>query len=397
MEIGIQTEPENQAIVKPQTKVKIRYCKRHPEKEINGFCEESEEFFCRKCMEDHLDHDTVSLKRFCGEKRRNILEQVSVRGFSAQMKEKNDEMIKIREKLDKELKDTNKDITLKEEVLKDGKEEAFKEEMVFIEAGSKYLLELEDKVSTVALKDACENAMELFNIEDKIREEFETMEKDLEDARIKVKELEKQLEEMDEDINVLDHLKEENEKYEFDDDKWTTFSLLNKKTPLFTPPGYRINTTVDKFQAFPFIGDVFDVDGIMKQKLVNLGEEIKISGLLKIDDELITGDDIFASLSHQGILAISVHSDNDYIIQFTDLCTNKQVEVKAEHESIIAFYDDMILLLTWEKPLRETRLENVFDSPTIEMFKEIEGTNDALHTQMFSYQLNERTLVFDCS
>ena len=105
----------------------------------------------------------------------------------------------------------------------------------------------------------------------------------------------------------------------------------------------------------------------------------------------------FTSLSHQGILAICTHSDNDYIIQFTVMYTDKQVEVKIEEESLVSFYNDMILLLTWEKPLRETRLENVFDSPTIEMFKEIEGTNDALHTQMFSYQLNERTLVFDCS
>ena len=158
---------------KTQSDLKIRYCKAHPKKEINGFCEECKEFFCIKCVMNHLEHKGLKkLETFCKERKESVLSQISFKELPPQLEKKNEEMVETREKLDKELEDTNKDVTLKEGVIKGGKEEVFKEEMRLIEAATRYLVELEDKASSIALRDACEDAMELFNIEDKIRQEF---------------------------------------------------------------------------------------------------------------------------------------------------------------------------------------------------------------------------------
>ena len=356
---------QNQAEI--QADFKIRYCKKHPEAKINGFCEKCREFFCKECIEDHMDHDIESLKKFCKERKKNVLSQISLSELSNYLKEKNDEITKTREILDKELKETNKNIVLKERVIKDGKEETFKEEIGFVESVERYLVELEDKASSITLRKACEDALELFDIEDEIKEEFETMEKSLEDAKEKVKELEKELEEVNEKINVLNYIKG-NEKYEFDDDKWRTFLLLNERTPIFS--------TIDKFKAFPSVERVFDIEEVMRQRLVDLGKGIKISEFLKIKGKLMTGSNIFASLSHQGVLAIYARSCNKNTVQFIDLNNGRQVKMKVEDWTLIGFYDEMGILLTYHKPLREIKIEKVFENPMIETSKEVEGTSN---------------------
>ena len=382
MERCTQTEMETQTPVENGDKVKIRYCKLHSEKEINGFCEDCEEFFCKECMEDHMDHEIESLKKFCKERKENILKQVSVSELSAHLKKKEDELTKTKDKLYKELENTNEMITLKETVIKDGKEAAFKQEMCCIEAVCKYLIGLEDKASSVTLKNACEDAMGHFiNIKDGIRKEFETIEKELETAKIRMRELEKELDEINRDASVFDYLKEDG-KYEFDDEKWATFLLLNEKTPLFN--------TINNFEAFSSVKTVFDIKGVMNQKIVDVGEGVKMSEPLKVERELLTGGCIYSSLSHNGILAICV---NDNTLQFTDLNNDRQVGMDIDNYTVVGFYDSNILLLTYQMPLREATVENVFDNPNIKTFKEIEGTKDVDPYTDVSL-LNERRILY---
>ena len=47
--------------------------------------------------------------------------------------------------------------------------------------------------------------------------------------------------------------------------------------------------------------------------------------------------------------------------------------MKVEKVSSVGFYDDRMLLLTSYNPLREGTVESVFDNPSVEVFKEIEG------------------------
>ena len=59
----------------------------------------------------------------------------------------------------------------------------------------------------------------------------------------------------------------------------------------------------------------------------------------------------------------------------------------------MGFYDDMMLLLTSFKPLREATVEEVFDNPDIETFKEIEGTED-VNSNTDASLLQERRVLY---
>ena len=137
---------------------------------------------------------------------------------------------------------------------------------------------------------------------------------------------------------------------------------------------------------------LFDIDGVMEKKLVDVGEGMRISEPVKVDKGLKTGGGIYASPSHQGILAIYAYKDN-YSVQFTNLNTNRQVEIEVETDSIIGFYDDNVLLLTLGKPLREATVEEVFDNPTVEIFKEIKGTGNVYPWTDVSL-LHERRVLY---
>ena len=128
------------------------------------------------------------METLCEEKKDIVLEQITLEELAPLLKKKNKKVAKTREKLYGKLEDANKDATLKESVIRDGKEEIFKEEMRLVETATRCLVGLGDEASSVALKEACEDAMEFFNIENKIRKEFEALEKGLEDARTRVKE-----------------------------------------------------------------------------------------------------------------------------------------------------------------------------------------------------------------
>ena len=135
-----------------------------------------------------------------------------------------------------------------------------------------------------------------------------------------------------------------------------------------------INCSVNKYCACEGADLLFDVDRVLRQNFVDVGETTKVSEPIKVDKNLATGYNILASLSHNGILAICV---NQNTIQFTNLNSNEQVEMKVENVSIAAFYDNIVLLLTDQKRLRQVTMESVFENPTIKIFKTIEETEAA--------------------
>ena len=110
---------------------------------------------------------------------------------------------------------------------------------------------------------------------------------------------------------------------------------------------------------------------------------------LEVERGLMTGSYIYVSLSHQGVLAICTGVN----IQFTNLNTNRQVNTRGESFSVIGFYDHKMLLLTYDKPLREATVEEVFDNPDIETFKEIVGTG-RVHPWTDVSLLQERRILY---
>lgn len=142
----------------------------------------------------------------------------------------------------------------------------------------------------------------------------------------------------------------------------------------FFKEGACINCSVNEYCACGGADVLFDIDTVMRQRLINVGQGVFMSELLKVEKGLLKGGNIFASLSHEGILAIYVSGNT---MQFTDLNDGRQVEMRVE-ESLAGFYDNMILLLTWGEPLREATVEEVFSNEYSGVFKVIEGTSYAL-------------------
>lgn len=84
-----------------------------------------------------------------------------------------------------------------------------------------------------------------------------------------------------------------------------------------------INCPIDNFCACDGANVLFDIDGVMRKKLIDLGEGVKMTEPIKMEKKLVTGWSIFASLSHHGILAICTYTYNydgfgHYTIQFLD-------------------------------------------------------------------------------
>lgn len=115
---------------------------------------------------------------------------------------------------------------------------------------------------------------------------------------------------------------------------------------------------------------------------------------LKVERKLAAGNGVFASLSHQGILAICVKiSRSIYIIQFTNLNDGRQVEIKSRTNFVVAFYDNMILLLAFWDFFREATVESVFDNPTIKTFK-VMGESDGVFPWTDVSLLNVRRVLY---
>ena len=151
-----------------------------------------------------------------------------------------------------------------------------------------------------------------------------------------------------------------------------------------------INCPVEEFCACDGADVLFDIDSVMRKELVDVGQGVKMSESVKVERGLLTGNNTCASLSHDGVLAICA----DRAIQFADLNANKQVQMNADNYSLIGFYDGNALLLTWGEALREATVGDVFERPTIETFKEVEGTSDAIPFTDVSLLQERRVLYY---
>ena len=148
------------------------------------------------------------------------------------MKKRRKEIIKKGKELQEDYRDIRKIVHLKEAMIGNNKEDNFTQKLERMEATTRYLVELGNEASTMLLKNACEITLIFFNLENKIREEFEMAKSSLESARGKMKEMNKEIRKLKMELKQINYFRGDG-KYEFDDDKWTKFLLLNEETPLF--------------------------------------------------------------------------------------------------------------------------------------------------------------------
>ena len=155
-----------------------------------------------------------------------------------------------------------------------------------------------------------------------------------------------------------------------------------------------INCPINCFCACDDVSNLFDIEEVMKKELVDVGEGVKVSEPIIVKRRLMTGESLFTSLSHKGILAICGYSSGHHYIQLTDLNNDRRVRIYTERHSYAAFYDDMIILAIFYKPLREARVEEVFNNPRIETFKYIEGARPVTSYADVSLSHERRVLYY---
>ena len=151
-----------------------------------------------------------------------------------------------------------------------------------------------------------------------------------------------------------------------------------------------VDCPVDCYCACDGADTLFDVGGALGQELVDVGEGVMMGVPLRVERELLIGSEVYASLSHKGVLVICVGDDT---LQFTDLNDGRQVEIEVEGDTRVGFYDEAALLLTSWKPLREAAVEDIFNDPVIGAFRKIEGTSHVLSYTDVSL-LHQRRVVY---
>ena len=416
-----------------QTEIKINCCKECSVEDIEGYCNSCEKFFCKECRRTHLLHETETLDEFYESRKKKILDEVTIEDLTMKLEEKRSEDVKEGKKLYKEYKNIKREIRIGE-----NRDTICEEEIECLEMVTRYLAELKEEVFTVTLKNACEEGIKVFNVEDKIKEEFEGLERSLKEMKTKVEGMKKELQKLKVEVKTLNYLRDDG-KYEFDEEKWKVFLLLNEKISLFKltkkhiditklldfiknhplgtlknhglhgfnllmsdkhqetigsiSPDYCIKT-MENFEAFPSVTKVFDIDRVMKEKLVDVGEGVKMTRPLKVKNIFYEGVYPCVSLSHQGIL--SVFSSRSRALDLMDLNTSKRVfvfDAKITCLSQVGFYDNMILLIMDNRRLREATVKDVFENPVIETFKKIEGT-DKVNSQADVSLLHERRVLY---
>ena len=152
-----------------------------------------------------------------------------------------------------------------------------------------------------------------------------------------------------------------------------------------------IDCSIEEYCAFPNADRVLEVDRVYEKKLIDIGEGVMISEPVMVEKGLRMGEDtFFASLSHQGILAIYSCGR----VQFTNLRNGKQADVEVEDWSNVAFYDNRVILLTRGKPLREATVDDVFNEQDVSVFKRIGDVDDVYHSTDTSLLHSRRVLCY---
>ena len=82
-----------------QAKINIKCCKERPIKDIRGYGNICKKILCRRCAGDHMGHNIYSLEKFCEEKKKSVLSQISFEEISTQLKKRRDDTPKTAKKL----------------------------------------------------------------------------------------------------------------------------------------------------------------------------------------------------------------------------------------------------------------------------------------------------------
>ena len=193
--------------------IRIRCCRECQVEDIGGYCNDCREFFCRECVEVHVEHEIEFLRAFYKNRKKAILDKAAMWEVAIQLEKRRSEIVETIKVLKKEYEDIKREVKTVE-----NRDAIYDKEIKRINRAIIYLGEAEKKAFSPTIKNIYKELVEKLNVEGKIREEFETMENGLEEKK-----------------EVLDYFRGKDKRYEFDDERWKIFLLLNEKTHLLTP------------------------------------------------------------------------------------------------------------------------------------------------------------------
>ena len=232
------------------------------------------------------------------------------------------------------------------------------------------IIQFEEKANSTTLKNACEKALGAFNVEEDILNEYKVLDSVLSEFEGTKKCMKENINRIKVDISMLKYLEEAFKLEIFDENSSLVYYFLNEIKNFDC--SYHINTSIENFRAFPLVEKIFHIE---RKDSKCLCDKITILSQVDAGLGLRKGNNMFVSLSHQGILAI-FSKEGKNVVQFTDLNIAKQVEIEVENTSLVGFYDDKAIFLTLNKPLREAPVNDIFKNSDVSILKKVEGIEE---------------------
>lgn len=127
------------------------------------------------------------------------------------------------------------------------------------------------------------------------------------------------------------------------------------------------------------VDEWFDVSSVSLSSFQNIGYGIKMAEVADLGNRFRTeGQFFYVSISHKGVVAVYSFTD-EKILELTDMNTFEKVELEVERRCLVGFYDDKLLAITYDYPLRECRVEDMFKNPDTSILKKV-GKVDNVYT-----------------
>ena len=386
-----QTAEEKSPVLTPEEfdwdslGVSVDRCPIHKKKSF-VYCNDCKRLMCYKCT-DCAKHNVCTINSYLTLILPVIDEEYIKRfkGISARILPPINVNIALKNKKLENLKELHEELTSMSEKAEEGR----KSDIELIHKMINDIKEAKKDAFTFVLRELCDKVVELFD-EDKIVEETENYQSSIQEISKKIKVYEEKIAKLEIDRNRALFLSKLNPEEELDDKKKFGLALIFEKQLTYC---YFNNYLINNYNLFDKAGKTFKVDDIMKQDLIDVGENVMMTKPIKFDIESWEDDIVVsAAISHNGILASEVISQSpqfpkdessnfcftfgshklENALKVIDLCGNRNVKVENCNDMSIGFYDDKIVLIT-EGKILQCIVDELFSTPIKTKFEEIKS------------------------
>lgn len=337
------------------------------------YCITCGRIFCERCKECK-EHEILPIEKLIDRNNvKNLKNRIKIYAKAAPtlLEVKNGAL----EKLEKKVENLNEMIEAEENNIKKARKNESEDYELASEIIS-YIREMKEKAHTKVLQGACKKSIDMFDIEDEIQEEISSYMGELYLMENKIKKYKLKIREITLEKLWLTNLLFSEKQNVVNEKTSLSFALILEKD-LFRDVGlelYKTNCSVTEFRSFSGSHEFCRSPEMNDNKLIDLGNGVKISPIVPLENTLKGGSDAIASISHEGIMAVYT-GNGGCVVQFSDLSSSDQFSITVENESKVGFYDDKIVLLTTGQVLREVEYEKLMTQKNTSAFRNINSVS----------------------